>query len=186
MSLRKKTFIIVVVSVIGLILFVSATSSFILGIGFNYLENKGVQSSIDSARAAIQTENYSLDIATGDWAPRNAAYDFLGGTNDKYVEDNISKETFENFRLNLILIADTTGKIVYSQGFDLDKSQMTPLSADLLNQIKANPVLFKHDSPSSLTSGLLNLPGGTMLVSSRPVVTNEYAGPIRGSMIFGR
>jgi hypothetical protein len=56
MSLRKKTFIIILLSVIGLILFVSAASSFILGIGFNYLENKGVQSSIDSARAAIQTE----------------------------------------------------------------------------------------------------------------------------------
>ena len=186
MSLRKKTFIIILLSVIGLILFVSAASSFILGIGFNYLENKGVQSSIDSARAAIQTENYSLDIATGDWAPRNAAYDFLGGTNDKYINDNIGIESFENFRLNLIVIADTSGKFVYADGFDLDKSQMTPLSADLLNQIQANPILFKHDSPSGLTSGLLNLPGGTMLLSSRPVVTDEYTGPIHGTMIFGR
>ena len=112
MSLRRKTFIIVILSVIGLILFVSATSSFILGNGFNSLENKSVQSSIDSARAAIQTENYSLDIATGDWAPRQAAYDFLGGTNDKYIQDNIGTDTFENFRLNLFLIADANGKIV--------------------------------------------------------------------------
>ncbi len=185
MSLRRKTLIIVIISVIGLILFVSAASNIILGIGFDYLENKEVQSSIDSIRAAIQSENNSLDLATGDLAPRQAAYDFLGGTNDQYIQDDIGIESFENFRLNVILLADQTGKIVYSQGFDLDKSQIVPLSADLINQIKANPILFKHDSPSSLTSGLLNLTDGTMLVSSRPVVTGA-GGPIRGSMIFGR
>ncbi|MDR3576557.1 MAG: EAL domain-containing protein [Anaerolineaceae bacterium] len=185
MSLRRKTFIIIILSVIGLILFVSATSSLILGNGFNSLENKDVQSSINSARAAIQTENYSLDIATGDLATRQAVYDFLGGKNDKYIDDNIGADSFENFRLNLILIADADGKIVYSQGFDLNKNQMAPLSADFINQIKANSILFKHDSPTSLASGLLNLPGETILISSRPVVTDD-GGPIRGTMIFGR
>src|ERR1700690_1803049 len=98
MSLRRKTLIIVILSVIGLILFVSAASNIILGIGFDYLENKGVQSSIDSVRAAVQSENNSLDLATGDLAPRQESYDFLGGANDQYIQDDIGIESFENFR----------------------------------------------------------------------------------------
>ncbi|HMD88047.1 MAG TPA: EAL domain-containing protein [Anaerolineaceae bacterium] len=185
MSLRRKTFIIIILTVIGLILFVSASSTFILGNGFNALENEEVQSNIESVRAAIQTENDSLNIASGDWAASKAAYDFLSGKNDQYITDNISTLSFENSRLNLILIADASGKIVYSQGFDLEKSQTTPLSADLISLIKANSILFQHNSQSSLTSGLLNLPGGTMLVSSRPVVPDTTS-PILGTLIFGR
>ena len=56
----------------------------------------------------------------------------------------------------------------------------------LLEHFSENDPVLNHPDPSSEVTGIIILPEGPMLIASRPIVTSNGEGPIRGTLFMGR
>src|SRR5690606_4385746 len=81
---------------------------------------------------------------------------------------------------------NASGAIVASKAYDLHEEAAMDLPPGLDEHLGSGGPLTLHDSPESVCRGILMLPDGPVLVASRPIVTSNAEGPVRGSLIFGR
>jgi PAS domain-containing protein len=56
----------------------------------------------------------------------------------------------------------------------------------LLYAVQTHPSLLKHDSTKHRISGLLMIHSKPFMIASHPIVTSNFNGPIRGSLVMGR
>ena len=68
----------------------------------------------------------------------------------------------------------------------MQNQQEVSIPPALIEQLATANSLVKHPGVDSQVTGILLLPEGPMLVASRPVLTSQYTGPVRGALIMGR
>lgn len=186
MSLRRKTLLFVGVALVvlfGLLLF-QARSVFL----YNYtqLEEQKTRRNVQHAIDVVMNDIADINRTTGDWSAWDDAYAFIQDGNSRFVKSNLPDETFAGIRINLMLFVDKNGRLVYGKCFDLKNQREMSLPEGLaLHLTKDSPLLHHPDAQSSV-NGIISLPSGPLLVASRPIVTSERQGPIRGSLIMGR
>ncbi|MDY7077969.1 MAG: CHASE4 domain-containing protein [Chloroflexota bacterium] len=186
MALRKKTLIIVSITTFSLIMILYAASRITLLGSFTELENQFVRRDVGRATSALTGELDALDAVLFDWAAWDDTYRFIKDGNEAYIESNFVDETFTSIRLNLVLLVNPSGQIVFGKGFDLHNEEEVPVPQSIQDQIIAGGLLLHHPDTEGSLTGLLLLPEGDMLVASRPILTSAEEGPIRGTMVMGR
>jgi sensor domain CHASE-containing protein len=186
MTLRKKTLIIIGATLAALILILYAASRIILLDSFAKLEEQHTRQNVERVQSALSDDLAKLNSTAGDWAQWDDTYAFIEGAYDDYVQDNLMNSTFAGLRLNLMLFIHSSGRIVFSKAFDLQNEEEIPVPQNLWEHLSANSPLFRHPDTDSSITGLVLLPEGPMLVVSRPILTSQGEGPIRGALIMGR
>ncbi|HAT14249.1 MAG TPA: histidine kinase, partial [Microcoleaceae bacterium UBA11344] len=106
--------------------------------------------------------------------------------NKEFIASNLVPEGLANVRVNIAVFVNTSGKIVYGTGLDTKKLQLTPVPEALKQHISLNDPLLQHPNAESSLAGIMLLPSGPVLITSRPIVTTKGTGPIRGTLVFGR
>ncbi|MFQ6095352.1 MAG: CHASE4 domain-containing protein [Candidatus Bathyarchaeia archaeon] len=185
MKLRKKTLIIIGATIISLIAILSATSQIILLNSFVELEEHNVNQNAERALSALDDMADNLDTVTFDWAAWDDTYAFIEDLNDDYIQSNLLDPTFIGLRLNIMLFINSSGQTVFGKGFDLHNEEEMPVPQSLQEHLD-NGLLLRHPDTDSRVTGIILLPEGTMLIASRPILTSEEEGPIRGTLIMGR
>jgi sensor domain CHASE-containing protein/two-component sensor histidine kinase len=185
MKLRKKTLIIISFTLISLIVILYAASQIILLRSFVALEEQDTHQNVERVQSALASEISNLDAFNYDWAAWDDTYDFIQDSNEDYIESNLLDETFIDSGLNLMIFVNYSGGIVFSKFFDLENEEEIPIPESLTGHLAAHSVLVQHDDTESSVAGMILLPEGATIVSSRPVLTSENRGPILGSLIMG-
>ncbi|MDG4594803.1 MAG: PAS domain S-box protein [Candidatus Contendobacter sp.] len=140
------------------------------------------------ARAAIEGELRQLDQKLSDWAAWDDAYAFVDSRNPAFVQSNLGnwRVLEKDTHLNLCMVLDRDGQVLYSGGYDSD------LGGAVL------PAAFAGDPPAiwpslrpvlewqQTRSGLLLTEHGLLLLAARPILTTQGTGPARGLLVFGR
>ncbi|MGC8879219.1 MAG: response regulator [Anaerolineae bacterium] len=183
MSLRVKVLAAIGAILIALMALLFHLSFVIVVRGFNQLETRYAVRDVERAREALADELAGLDSTTADYAFWDDTYAYMESRNPGYVISNFVDQTFVNNHLNVILLTDTAGHLVYGKAFDLGQETEMPLPDDLLEQIA--PLLPLAD-PQSYRRGILPLAEGPMLLTARPILTSDALGPPRGTLIMGR
>jgi diguanylate cyclase (GGDEF)-like protein/PAS domain S-box-containing protein len=186
MTLRKKTIIIISVTLASLILILYAISRVILLDSFAELEEQNTRRNVERILSAISDDISDLNHLTGDWAGWDDTYAFIEDANDNYVKSNLIDETFTELNLNIMLFINSSGQIIFGKGFDLKNGKEIPVPKSLQEHISASSLLVCHPDTKSSITGIILLPEGPMLVASRPILTSKEKGPIRGALIMGR
>lgn len=186
MTLRTKTLLVVNVTNIALISVLSVLLRIIVLGGFAELERQAVQQNVSQALGALSDEVESLDTMVFDWAAWDDTYEFIVDRNQDYITSNLVDETFTGPRLNLVLYFDAAGQIVFGKAFDLAGQREVPIPDGLEEHLSDNSLLLHHSDTQSGRAGLLLIPEGPLLVASRPILTSEEEGPIRGTLLMGR
>jgi len=186
MSLRKKTFIITGITFIVLIAILFIIPSIITKEGFTDIESKEIRKDVERALNVIENEKAVLDDTASDFAAWDETYAFVQNGNKAYVKANLRNSTFSKLKVNYILFVDISGRIIFGKSFDLKHGGETPFPQDLQEQMAANILLTKHANAEKSVTGVILLPDGPMILSSRPILTSEGMGPIRGTLIMGR
>lgn len=188
MTLRQKTLIIVLVTFTVLIVILYGVTRNILLDNFSKLEEHATRRDVERAVSTLSYDISTLNTTASDWAGWDDTYNFIEDGNEGYLLQNLVVEsTYTVNRLNLLLLIDASGRIVFGKGFDLDNKNEQPVPIDFLQKhIFTNSPLLSHSDTESSASGIVLLPEGPMLVASRPIVTSERKGPIRGTLIMGR
>ncbi len=185
MNIRKKTLVVIIITFIFLIILLYIISRVILLGGFIDLEKKTVTRNVERAVNALQDEYLSLAAVTGDWAPWDDTYRFVKDLNKSYSEANLQNTTLVNLRVNIVIFTNSSGKVVCSKAVDLDTGKDIHVT-ESLNKFLNNSPLLNHQSTTSSVEGIIMFQGKPMIVSSRPILTNEWEGPSRGTLIMGR
>jgi len=186
MTLRKKTLIIIGITLICLIGILYAVLQTITMDSFLELEEQNTQKNVGRAQNALSDDMSSLVTMTRDWATWDDTYNFIENANTEYIEANPTDETIKGLRVNVMLFINSSGQIVFSKAFDLLKEQEMPVPQSLLGYISPGSILVHHPDTNSSVNGIILLPEGPMLISSEPILTSQREGPIRGALVWGR
>jgi PAS domain S-box-containing protein len=186
MSLRHKTIIIVGLAVISLIAVPYALLNGILRESVEKMEAENAEHEIGEIRDSIDDCIDSLDMFARDWSAWDDTCAFMEERNEQYIKSNLIPTVLADARLNVILYYDTAGTVVFESAVDWRKSAEVPFPKALHEYLAANPQLLAHDDVDSARKGLVLLPDGLMMLVTRPIVTSEGKGPIRGTLAMGR
>jgi len=185
-SLRRKTLLIILVTVFGLVGGLYMLARVVLLRGYSNLEADFARDDMDRVSRALANEVATLDRTTTDYSAWNQTYSFLQGKNPKYGSSDLPPVTLAQLKLNFVVVLDNSGRKVFSRGFNLVTLDEAPLPAGLLDHLKPGSLLTTHKDESSKVLGILMLAPGPFLVDSRPVLTSNSDGPILGTLVMGR
>jgi sensor domain CHASE-containing protein len=186
MRMSKNTFILSGATFLGLIIMLYASSQVILGGSFAELEEQRTRQDVERFLDTLSGELSMMDSVASDWAAWDDTYAFIEDANEEYIQSNLGDETFTGLKLNLMVFIHSSGRIVFEKAFDLETEKETPVPDGLKEHLSTNDLLLHHPDPESSTTGIVLLPEGPMLIASRPIITSENEGPVRGTLIMGR
>ncbi|MBI3661354.1 PAS domain S-box protein, partial [Candidatus Acetothermia bacterium] len=186
MTLRAKALLAISLTLVGLLLVLYASLSSILLGNVDQLEKQSVQQNVKRVLEALSDTLAKLDSTTRDYAWRNDTYAFIEDHNSAFIKSNLGNETMANLGISLEVYVDSSGHVVVSKGFDLEKNKEVPIPASLKTHLVLSDSLLKHADTTSSLTGIVFLSEGPLLVASRPILMSEGKGPIRGTLLMGR
>jgi len=186
MSLHYKTRLIFGVALTSLIGVLYAVSSNILLNSLKKAEQQDTYRIVKGVLGVVAQTKDDFSARYADWSAWDDTYNFIEDGNKRYIESGLTPKVFASAQLNLVLYIHASGRIVFGTGFDLQTNKNLPIPQELRQHLAVNDLLLQHSRPQSEVAGIVLLPTGPMLISSRPIVTSKGDGPIRGSLIVGR
>jgi len=186
MKLRKKTVYIIGTALVALNVVLYAVSSLVLLQDFGRLEERFARQDVDRAADAIEAELTNLNATAQDYAEWDDTYEYVINPNPDYVESNLLDSTFSYLRLNLWLIFDAEGNLIFSKGYNLHEDDPVANIDRAIAEVRSHAPLFTHEDTIDAEVGIISMPEGPLMVASRPIVTSDARGPIRGTLVVGR
>lgn len=185
-SLRGKTFLIILLSTLGLAAGLYYLSRAVLMRDFSTLEDEFARQNLERARSALLNELDTLDHTTGEYGAWDQTYTFVKTRNPAYIQSEFPAATFQQLHIGFVVLLDNSGKVLFSKGFDLATGQETKIPQGIEDHLRPGSLLSSPRKDPDRISGLLMLPAGLILVDSRPILTSNAQGPCLGTMVMGR
>lgn len=185
MTLRSKTLITISITVVLLIGILYGSAQFILLSSFRELEVRNTQQILKSAINVHQQSVLQLRDRFADWANWDDAYNFVANGNPEFVTSNLTEAALSTLNNNVMIFTDSTGKMVWGTGFDIATGLSAEINPDVLAKVGTDDPLFNRSSETDYLYGFLMTTNGPMIVASRPILTSENTGPIRGTLVVG-
>ena len=186
MTLRRKTLLVVGLTVAALMVILHLTAHELLLRGFRRIEEQSARRDVTRGVDALANEITGLNTKVGDWAKWDDTYAFVEDHNQAFITSNLTDVACNDLRLNLILVVHASGRIVYRKGFDLVEGRDAPLPLAFQQDLAADDWLLRQLESTPGVTGILDLPEGPMLIAAQPILTSQGEGPARGAFIMGR
>ncbi len=186
MKLQEKTSLILIILLIFSISLISIFVSVLSLTSYHALEESYIDRDVSQATTRIDDESRTLSAIVSDWGPWDDTYEFVVGDRPEYVQSNLLPTTFSNLRLDLILIVNHEGGIVYGETYDSINQTVADVPDSILAHIRPGTPLMDMAHGRTGTEGILMTPEGPMIVASRPIVHTDFSGTPRGVVIMGR
>ena len=125
MTLRKKTIVIIGLTLATLLAVFYLISSTVLLNGFEEVETEETRQDVKRSIDALVDDVTALENSTRNWAVEDDTYAFVNDGDDEYVKT--IETSFINNNLNLMLFIDSAGNPVFSEAFDLSAKKKVSL-----------------------------------------------------------
>ncbi len=194
MSFKRNTILLKTVGVVcvvitTLIVVQVITSHTLVLRQFTKLEEQEMGIKVQQAVSELKGSLQKIETIVKDWAPWDDTYGFVQGENPAFIEKNLSDEAFINLNINFIVLINADQHLTYTQFFDQAAGAKVDMDAEVLHAITlASPLMLHNadDVHAHLAGILLAYPDKPLLVAAAPIVTSQFEGPIRGTLILGR
>lgn len=186
MTLRQRILIIIGSTLIALNAVLYAIASTLLLSSSQRAEEQDTRKQVNGVMSVLTQSLQQFNTNFSDWAVWDDAYAFVQDGNSKFIQSNLIDAQLATMEINLIVLIQPSGRVVFGTGFDLNTKQKTAIPFSVQQHLKPSDRLMQHSDPNRSLSGVLSLPDGPMMIISRPILTSEGKGPIRGTLIVGR
>ncbi len=186
MKLRSKTLIIVASTLLVLEGVLYTVSRSVLMDGFTRVEVESTVRNVQRVLDAFSENISNLSIKAADWAKWDDTYEFIDNVNQVYVKSNLTDESLLELKINIMLFLNKDKRVIFGRGYDLEAEEGKEIDPRSLSTILSDEQLMNHEGQESVFAGIIMLPEGPMSIVSRPILTSEGQGPVRGTIIFGR
>ncbi|MBI1280481.1 MAG: hypothetical protein GC179_20330 [Anaerolineaceae bacterium] len=180
MSLRRKIFIAIISSLIGLVIILLGVSRFIILHQFDEQQQVIVHLNMDRALIAIDRELDNLSSIDSDWAYWDDTYRFVQDRNQAYIDSNLTDDTLDNLSLDFMVFVDSQGKIIFSKERDTRAENAFKTQPSILR------ALLELPEPTHLNKGIMLVSQMPALVVSRAILQSTTTGTSLGMLILGR
>ncbi len=127
MTLRQKTLLIIGAVLVVLIGVLYGVFRFVLLSSYEDLEARDARRSAGQVLSAISDDLHALDSAASRMGSRDDTYAFVRDGNADFIRQRLSDAAFSELKLNLLLVIDKSGRLVWGKGFDLKKGSKLPV-----------------------------------------------------------
>ena len=191
MLIRKKIFLIF----LGIFLLYGTVDYVIQRLvifpSFLQLEHNEAVENLERVINAITREINYLKNFCFDWSAWDDTYDFVESRTQEYIKSNLVSITFFDNNLNLLYICDLNGKVIWGKAYDLETKKTIQLTDFPKNGFPKNHPLLAYKLGKIPVNelgvaGVFMTKQGPMLIASRPIITSNNKGPMRGYLIMGR
>src|SRR4051812_38593525 len=185
MTLRRKTILIMTLTLLGLILLLYMVFRMIMLDSYSSLEQQVTLRDLDRARNSLQNDIDALGHSIHDWSSWDDTYQFVQDENSGFINDNLTDSTFWSLNIGLMLFVDADNKIVYGKAVDLDPNWQDILLPTFEDYVRSDS-RFLRLTTGTATSGLLVVDGEPMMIASRSIMRSDDSGPAAGTLIWVR
>lgn len=184
MKLTYKIISILLVTLItfGAILYLALTTLF--RERFEELERIEVIKNLDRIQNDIENEKDHLLTKTRDWAAWDDTYEFLRTHSDDYIQSNLTTESIIQLRIEGILFFNIKGELFHSMFIDRKNEVKIDIPESIKSFFSESKIFLAHQDIESSKSGIFLIEKTPYLITSLPVITSDYTGPIMGSIVF--
>ena len=196
MTLRKKTLLVVTVTLIALVVVLFFSIQSIVMGSIEDLERRDVTTQVQRVNEALDNRLSAMDQKL-----RVEANPGRASNRELYaaaLENEISKvsqthgnklaEFIANLDMDVFLFSYSPDNIRWEQGYDDATRSLTPIPEGLLAQLGLNSPLLNPPKDDSSLVGLVLVPEGPMLVASVRILAQKEGGTIHdnAAMVMGR
>jgi len=185
MTLRKKTFLTILSATMLIVVVFGILAQTVFLDNFRKLELAETRSEVNHVYATLNNETENLTKITSDWAAWDDTYQFIQDKNQAYLDSNLVNSTFDGLGINLFLLLDKNGDIVYQKAYDVESKKVIPVPEEVMLYLRQNTDLL-HLKVNEVRNSCLSIENSPMLVSILPVLTSNQYGPSRGTLVFGK
>jgi sensor domain CHASE-containing protein len=183
-SLRKITLLVVGLTFLGLVAFLTFALETSLLRHFINVEEQMVFISVQRAIGVINGDFDHLFQTAKNWSDREDLRNFVQQPDAAIIESYLNDRTFSDLNANLLIIATSDGDVLASKSFDLTSKSEKEFPLDLLSDLLADTSLFTEQSNGK--SGFLVTDQGPLMLAIQPVFDLSNQQEITGSIIIGR
>ncbi len=184
MTLRKTTLCIILGTFTALFTMLYAITQYNILSSFSVLEKRQVMEDVGRAENALKGELRGLETTSTDWSAWDATYDFIQTMDPAYVEENLSAQSLDNLRLDMILYYDEEGRLVTGKVRDREWIAVDAASPATPRISLDSPLFLRSENIPK--GGVVMLPSGPLLVAASPILTSANTGPARGTLVMAR
>jgi signal transduction histidine kinase/ActR/RegA family two-component response regulator len=185
MNVRQKTLGIIVLTLVGLVTILYCCSQLILLRSFTSLERRDMHQEVERIAQILTQNRDDFYRQMADWSNWDDMCDFVKDGNAHFRERNLNDESINTLRVNLMLIIQPSGRMIFGTGFDLENNKKTPVPPYIMDRLKKDNLLLQPEHPDGV-KGFVLLPDGPMLIVSRSILDSKFQGSSRGTLIVGR
>ncbi len=184
MSLKRRTIIIVTVSLIGLLAGVYLLMSSFIARGFGDVERQWANDNVLRVQEAYKAMEVGLISKSADWAVWSDMYQFVVDKNEPFIDSNLGNVSFSNLRIDYMLYLNDKDEEVWSKHYDVDEDKEKPFDPDLKKLFAPGSDLLKFKDLDDIHSGVLMSQGKPVVFVARPILTSDHTGPSHGTLVF--
>lgn len=186
MTLYRKTLLGAGIAIIVLGLMVLFIANSILLRSYEQIEAQDTARNVERVSKALEDQVDAFNLIALGWSKWDDVRDFVIDRNQRFIDVNLLDGTYDGTDLQITLFLNADHEIVHQKAYDVTLKRAVPVPPSLLAQLKPGSLLLSHPDISSEITGLLQLPEGTLIVSSLPILNSEGTGPINGTMVWAK
>jgi PAS domain S-box-containing protein len=127
----------------------------------------------------------ALNTFCYDWAAWDDTYNFAREYDQEYVDRNLQDETFYSSKINVFIILNLSGDIIFSKAYDFLNAKEISMPEDFTQVIAEQKLANPADAQKGI-SGIVLTSGQPMLLVSQQILNSLAEGPSAGTIIMGR
>ncbi|GAM11747.1 oxygen sensor histidine kinase NreB [Geobacter sp. OR-1] len=153
---------------------------------FALIERQELENDLKQSLNILNAEIQQLSTTAGDYSGWDETYRFVQDENEQYITTSLGESIYTKLRLNVFMVFNNDGRMVFGRGHDYHRKIREPIPGNLLRHLSPGSYLLRHNATDHSLAGLITIPEGTILIVSLPILTGEYQGPIKGTLVMGR
>jgi PAS domain S-box-containing protein len=182
-SLRGKTLLIVLATLVGLVAGLYGLSRIALLREFSRLEDDYARQNLQQASSGLSNELQTLRRTTDQYADLDQTYSNLQATNRQGLAVEFSAGALEQLRVNFVAVLDAAGHPIFERSFDWATNDATRVPPDLNRQFRPGSPLIGQTGD---VTGIVMLASGPALIATSPIVESAGHAPRAGTLAIGR
>ena len=184
-SLRAKTLAIIVPALVVLVAGLYTVSRIVLTSGFSHVESDFAADNLSRASNALSNEIDNLQHSAAQVASQDQMFEWVRQKDAKRIATQFAPAAFEQLRVNFVVVFDSRGQEIFSEGFQLAAMEPGPVPADLVAYLRQWPPLGSADAPRD-ARGIAMLSSGPALIGSSAIAPTGSHAVRAGTLVFGR
>ena len=186
MSIRLKVISLLAVLFVALIGLEIAVQNEILMPSFAALERDDAKVSMKRIAYGLDMSLQGLELTASDWGNWEDVYRYVQAPNDAFVRTNITPLAMKQLQVDVLMIVDSSGRVVLSNAADSATGGAFDLDLARLRELPQDFPWRRNLATGRAARGLIESNRGTMMIAAGPVLDGTGRGKPIGLVIMGQ